>query len=192
MLLLACRSGTRTDVESAAPSSSSPATPVPMMRVRMGDSFSPATGDSALRAFVPEVQPFDSAGECRVVRTSGSGATIVSAYFPSFDAPRTAVSLTFDSAGHLVRFSDRRGMVRYKTSPFMSDEQRDSVARAADAAVRSTSVNFDYAVDQALASNRGGGRPSNAVIASVRSMETLERLGPPIKRLERVRRLCGV
>jgi hypothetical protein len=74
----------------------------------------------------------------------------------------------------------------------MSDAQLDSARRAAEAATRSTSISFDYAVDQAVASNRGGGRPSQAVIAPVRSMESLEKLGPPTKRLQHVRRLCGV
>ena len=186
-LALACRSASH--AKTAPASSAAPAT---MVRVVRGESFFPATGDSAIRAFVPDVQPVDSGGECRLMRTSGSGATITMAYFPSLDSARTTVSVMFDSAGHLVRFSDIRGAVRYRTPPSMSEAQRDSVSRAARAAVRTTTISFDYAIDQAVASNDGGGLPNHAVIGSVRSMENLEKLGPPIKRLARVRRLCGV
>jgi hypothetical protein len=155
--------------------------------------FFPAAGDSAIRAFVPDVQPVDSGGECRVMRTSGSGATIMTAYFPSFDSTRTTVSVMFDSVGHLVRYSENRGWaVRLRRPPSMSEAQRDSVFRASRAAVRTTTISFDYAIDQAVASNDGGGLPNRAVIGSVRSMENLEKLGPPTKRLARVRRLCGV
>jgi hypothetical protein len=186
-LALACRSASHTNTAPAAP-----AARATMVRVVRGEIFFPAAGDSAIRAFVPDVQPVDSGGECRVMRTSGSGATITTAYFPSFDSTRTTVSVMFDSVGHLVRYSENRGAVRLRTPPSMSEAQRDSVFRASRAAVRTTTISFDYAIDQAVASNDGGGLPNRAVIGSVRSMENLEKLGPPTKRLARVRRLCGV
>jgi len=40
--------------------------------------------------------------------------------------------------------------------------------------------------------NRGGGKPTDAILATVRAIERLEKLGPPIARVERMRRLCGV
>ena len=40
--------------------------------------------------------------------------------------------------------------------------------------------------------NRGGGKPTNAVIGTIRSMERLDKLGPPVARIERARKLCGV
>lgn len=183
-LALACRSATQTP----------PPSPTPMVRVAVtrGESFSPSSGDSAIRAFVPEIAPTDSGGECRLFRTRGNGATFVTAYFPSFDSARTTISVTFDSAGHLVRFADRRGGVRFNTPGATTEAQRDSAVRAARAAARSTSISFDYAIDQAIAANDGGGKPTLAVIGSVRSMENLQKLGPPTKRLALVRRLCAV
>jgi hypothetical protein len=53
-------------------------------------------------------------------------------------------------------------------------------------------VTLDYAIDQAFAMNRGGGRPTDAITAPVRDMERLRQLGPPAARIERVRRLCAV
>jgi hypothetical protein len=176
----------------AARTETAPTATATMVRVVQGERFSPATSDSAVRAFVPDVQPVDSGGECRLMRTSGSGATFATAYFPSFDSARTTVTLMFDSAGHLARYSDRRGVVRFKAQPGMSETQRDSVLRGAHAAVRSTTIGFDYAIDQAIVSNDGGGLPTKAILGSVRSIENLEKFGPPTKRLARVRRLCGV
>jgi hypothetical protein len=183
-LALACHSATQTSTSSPAPKV--------RLTVARGESFSPSSGDSAIAAFVPEVQPVDSGGECRLFRTRGSGATMATAYFPSFDSARTSVTLAFDSAGHLVRFGDRRGGVRFRTPEAITEAQRDSAMSVARAAVRSTTISFDYAVDQAVAANEGGGKPTQAVIGPVRSMENLQKLGPPTKRLVRVRQLCGV
>jgi hypothetical protein len=99
----------------------------------------------------------------------------------------------FDSAGRLVRYSETRGVV-HLDGPIgtMSPAQRDSVFRAAEARVRTTSISLDYAIDQAIVSNRGGGKPTDAVLATVRSVERLEKLGPPMARMERMRKLCGV
>jgi hypothetical protein len=74
----------------------------------------------------------------------------------------------------------------------MTDAQRDSTLRQALNAVRSTNVSLDYAIDQAVVSNRGGGRPTDAIIGNVRQIENLEKLGPLTKRIERIRKLCGV
>jgi hypothetical protein len=162
-----------------------------MVRVRSGDSFSPQRGEAALQAFVPEVAPFDSAGECFTGRLPGSGVTTVSASFPTRKAPRNSVTLMFDSAGHLARYSEQRGVPRFPPPTGLTSAQLDSAMRAATDAIRTTSLSFDYAIDQAIVMNRGGGKATNAVIGSIRSMESLKKLGPPIARIERVRKLCG-
>jgi hypothetical protein len=102
------------------------------------------------------------------------------------------VSVTFDSAGRLVRYSERRGVVRFAPTPGMTPPQIDSLVRATEAKVRSTSISMDYAIDQAVVSNRGGGKPTEAVLGSVRAIERLDKLGPPVARMERMRKLCGV
>ena len=53
-------------------------------------------------------------------------------------------------------------------------------------------MSFDYAIDQAVVSNSGGGQPTNAIIGPIRDIEKLEKLGPPTARLARVRKFCGV
>ena len=71
-------------------------------------------------------------------------------------------------------------------------EQLDSLLRAAEAAIRSTSISLDYAIDRAIVMNRGGGKPTNAVLATVRAVEGEKKLGPPTAHLEHMRKLCGI
>jgi hypothetical protein len=162
-----------------------------LMRV-VGDAFTPKTGEAALRAFVPDVAPVDSGGECAVARTTGSGATTVTAGFPARIASQTSATMTFDSAGHLVRFSERRGRATSRSTTGMTTAQRDSTLRAMTDAVRITMISLDYSIDQAIVTNRGGGKPSDGIFGTVRAVESLPQLGPLTARLARVRQLCGV
>ena len=159
----------------------------------MGETFRPLTDDESIRKFVPDVALVETGGECTLFRTGGSGATITTAFFPTRKEVVTQISITFDSAGHLVRYAERRGGSRTTgLSRQTSDAQFDSVVRAADAVARSTTISFDYAIDQGTASNRGGGKPTLAILGPVRNLEKLESLGNPAARIERVRQLCGV
>ncbi len=164
-----------------------------MVRVTVGEHFTPRSDAAALRAFIPDIAAADSGGECSVIRTGGSGATIVNATFPSRAASRMSVTISFDSAGHLIRYSERRGEPLHLTGiAGKSDAERDSTLMAQVAARRSTTIGLDYAIDQAVVTNQGGGRPTQAVIGTVRAVEGLEALGAPSARLMRVRALCGV
>ena len=177
----------------ALPATSAGTSPTDIMvrtRVGVGDSFSPQRGEAALRAFVPEVALDQTGGECQSIRTEGSGATVVSAYYPKRVGVQTQVTVTFDSAGHVARYSERRGVpAPIKGVP---TAKLDSALRASEAAVRSTTISFDYAIDQAIVMNHGGGKPTDAVIGAVRTMESVAKLGPPKETLERMRKLCGV
>jgi hypothetical protein len=115
-----------------------PPTPAPQARdvfISVGDSFAARGGAAALRDFTPDVAPVDSGGECVVGRTSGSGATVVEAYFPSRTGVRTQMTMNFDSAGRLVRVSDRWGVTRAPSTVGMTPSQRDSTLRAASMAI---------------------------------------------------------
>ena len=146
-----------------------------------------------LKAFIAEVSPQETGGECNVTRTTGSGATIVTAYYPARVGAQTQVTVTFDSAGHLIRYSERRGVPPSITGARgLSSAQLDSAVRANEAHLRSTTVSLDYGMDQGIAMNRGAGQPTKAIIGTVREIESLDQLGPPAARLERMRKLCGV
>ncbi len=164
------------------------------IRITTGDSFSPETGAAAVKAFMPDVDATESGGECRTTKLPGSSnATIVAASFPNRVAAKMTVSLTFDSVGHLVRYSEARGFTGLHTIPGGTTEiQRDSMLHAALAATRTTSISLDYAIGQGILRNHGGGKPDQAVLTSPKELESLEKLGPIKDRLVRVRKLCGV
>ena len=187
----------------ACASSSPPPAPAPaaaategtrteVRRIAISDSFTPRTDKASIDAFRAEVAPEESGGECSIMRTGGNGATIATAFFPARIGKPTSMSITFDSAGHVVRFTDRRSDRASDPVTGMRAEQADSLLRAQIATRRSTSVSFDYVIDQGIASNAGGGRPTTAILSSVRALERLESLGPPVARMARLRRLCGV
>jgi len=181
---------------SSTPTASADSTRSPrpdvLVRVRSSESFTPGRSDAAIKAFVPEIAPVDSGGECYTGRLPGSGVTTVSASFPSRKAARTTVTLTFDSAGHLARYSEMRGVPHPQPPVGLTDAQREEAVRVAIDTTRSTSLSFDYAIDQAVVMNRGGRKPTIAIMGTVHAFEHLDKLGPPITRIERARKLCGV
>ena len=161
-------------------------------QVIIGDGFSPNSGAEALKAFAPAMPAVDSGGECSLSRSTGSGATTVIASFPNHTRREMTVSMVFDSVGHLMRYAESRGLGDRISTAGMTPAQRDSTLAAHIRATRSTNVSLDWAVDRGLAMNRIPGKPTDAVIANVREVESLPQLGPVSARLERVRKLCGV
>lgn len=177
-----------------APAAPAPAKVTPRTDVFVREeAFTPLRGDAALHAFVVEVPPYDDGGECQLLRTSGSGSTTVVAFFPARAASKMTVSMAFDSVGHLVTYSETRGVPPpVKLPPGTPRERLDSALAAGRAAVRSTVVSLNYPLDRALIMNRGGGKPTSAVMAAVVQVEHLKSLDDPAARMERVRKLCGV
>ena len=188
VVVLACaKPSTVTTTERAMPS---PSGTVMVRGVTTSESFVPGTTAQALKDFVAEVKPDEDGGECLLNRTSGNGALIATAFYPKRATSTTQVMITFDSAGHVVRYSEQRGVAHMK--PGLSLAQLDSARRAIEAVMRSTSITFDYPVDRAFAINRGAGKPTVAITSTVRAMESLDNLQRPAARMERMRKLCGV
>jgi hypothetical protein len=179
-----------------APAGADPSRPAVTMQVRtvVSDAFSPQTGPAAVKAFVPDVAATESGGECAMHKlTPISSAQVATAYFPTRAEPKMTVALTFDSAGHLTRYSEVRGFTGIRNIPPGTNEaQRAAMLKDGIAATRTTSISFDYAVDQAVVRNHGGGQPDHAVLATPREIESLAVFGPVTQRLVRVRKLCGV
>ena len=149
------------------------------------------SSESAIRSFVAAVPPADSAGQCSLTRSRGSGATRVTAQFRARDSSGTTVTLWFDSVGALVRFSDSRGTRPIGLTGTLAGPQRDSAFTARINAQTMTFISLDFATDEASAMNQGGG-VRGSIMGSVRELENLPALGPPVERIKRVRKLCGV
>ena len=149
------------------------------------------SSDSAIRAFIPAVPAADSAGRCTLTRSRGSGATRVTAQFRARDSSSTTVTLWFDSVGSLVRFHDSRGFAPIRLPGTLVGPQRDSAFTARINAQAMTFISLDFATDEANAMNQGAGN-RRSISGTVRELENLPALGPPVERIKRVRKLCGV
>ena len=191
-LTIACASTPRQSTPSTS-TASAPARPTADTQTRIRitrDGFTTTSSDSAVRGFVPDAHPVDTGGLCNVRRT-GNGSTSVSASFDDRDTTGTTMTVWFDSVGHLVRFADVWGGARVRPPVGATRAQIDSSFNAR-VSKRSTSITLDWSIDQALVINSGGGKPTVAVTSSVRTIESLPQLGPPTKRIQFIRRLCGV
>jgi hypothetical protein len=194
IVVFACSTSNRAAAPTPSSADTARATGQVMTRIaRMSsEPFMPLGTDSAIAAFRPDVQPADSAGRCNTMRTTGSGARVVSAEFHARDSTMTRASFMFDSAGNLIRFIDQRGSRGFHVPPGATSAQFDSARRANELRNRTTHIQLDFASDYALAVNNGGGRPSVAINGTVRQLETLPALGPPTERMKRMRLFCGI
>ena len=195
MLIAACSSGSGGSKGAASAASVPPSDSVRgRVRVSFSEPFSPNVGPEAVKAFVPDVAANEAGGECAIRPVPmGTKATSVVAYFPGRTMAVMTVSLVFDSANHLVQYSEARGVTGLRNVPAGAlNIARDSMLKALHDATRTTHISMNYALGQGTARNYGGGKPDNAVLATVREIESLPVLGPVKDRLARVRKLCGV
>jgi hypothetical protein len=160
------------------------------VEVRISDSFTPRTTDADIENFVAEIAAVDSGGECQVMRTGN--VTRVTAYFPSQASYRMTNGIAFDSSGHVIQFNESRYAEAHVRMPPMPREKLDSAVRAMRDEARSTSITLNYPFDQGIATNRGGGRPTDGILTTVRRLERAPRFGPLTQHMARMRALCGV
>jgi hypothetical protein len=144
-------------------------------------------------SFVAEVESNEIGGECNSASPFGPNSTVVIANFPTRAAPLMNAVLTFDSVGHLIRYNETRGFSGARGVPATATPaERDSIRAAQGAAIRSTSISFDYTTGLAILRNFGGRQPSVIATAPVAVVEKMPQFGPINERVERVRKLCGV
>lgn len=155
-------------------------------------SSRPNATPAALARFRPAQPAPDTSGVCepRVMRI-GSGRQITM-WIPDRATARATIAAIFDSTGRLVRSSERRGVIAVRTpGGAKSMEEVRRAFDAAEAAVRTTMLSFDYVIDQALLTNRGGGQADETVMARASEAGALESLGRPRARLDAMIARCG-
>lgn len=148
---------------------------------------------AALRRFRPARPAVDRGGECAVRESPmlGAGMRSVVGYFPTRADAEAMVSLTVDSAGRLLQYHERRGLLQIPDlARATTPAARDSVVAAAERATRITEISLDRVTGEARAVNRGGGQPSAGVFGLVPEFETSAELGQPGARALRVAELC--
>jgi hypothetical protein len=158
------------------------------------ESFQAAYGAAALKAFTPEIAASEVGGECQMWHVPNSrAATNVNAWFPNHVKPMFTVELSFDSTGTLWLFNEVRGPLVVSTPPPGSTlAMRDSAHLAMRVGRRFTTIRFDYSKGEAVLRNYGGGKPDDAVVATIADVESLPKYGPIKDRIVSVRKLCGL
>ena len=146
---------------------------------------------AALRRFQPARPAVDSGGECVVRASPIPGTRLLAGYFPTRAEGEVLVNLTVDSAGRVLQYDERRGLL---SIPGMAragtPAARDSAVAAAERHTRITEIWLDRVAGEARAINRGGGKPSEGAFGSVAEFETSKKLGRPGTRALRVVELC--
>ena len=143
----------------------------------------PATG-AAQRGnaaeFVPAVTIDDSVGTCEV-----QPSAVLEDYekgfllrFGSDPQKQRVVSAVWDTAGHFLRYSDARGDLR---GPGTSNADRGP----------RTTIMINVVKGVALLFNDSHGRTFGSMMAPANDALVAERLGPPIRMLERLHTQCG-
>jgi hypothetical protein len=145
----------------------------------------------ALRRFQPARPAVDSGGECVVRESPMPGTRLLAGYFPNRAQGEVLVSLTVDSAGRVLQYDERRGLLQIPgMARATTPAARDSAVAAAERGTRITEIWLDRVTGEARAINRGGGKPSEGVFGTVAEFETSRQLGRPGTRALRVVDLC--
>ena len=162
------------------------------MRMEMGARMTRTlrTGAAALAAFRPAVAPVDSGGECLVRAEQRPGVRAISAYYPARRDARSVVTVTVDSAGTLLRYSERRGGVSFSLAGATTEEER-AARRAEFQRQPTTTISLDLVTGTAIVSNDGGDSVGAAVRAPVDAVLESAALGRPAERARAVQARCG-
>ena len=183
-MLAACAPGPQ-PTTAVAPSSRPGEQPSPFSAQYRGDRL------LAIQRFHPAQPAVDSGGECVVRDFVERGRHVLAGYFPSRAVGEVLVNVTIDSAGRVLQYHERRGLVRVPgLAEVRTAVARDSVIAAAEQGTRITEIWLDQELGRGRAVNRAGGEPSQGVFGLIEELEAAENLGYPGTRAARVVALC--
>lgn len=155
-----------------------------------GARVSTNQSEEAIRAWRPDRAAVEGGGECQSFPMPMPGVRTLSVQFPSRAKPEGTVSITVDSLGRLLRYSDNRGARNVRIPANATAAQRDSAIAADNARMRRTSISLDFASGMGIAVNQGGDLPDDAVSSHVTVFNTHQQFGSPAKRIEQVTAIC--
>ena len=116
---------------------------------------------------------------------------LVSLYYPGVRNAVAVAAVNVDSAGHIIRYSERRGEVNFKFSRPLRGQELDSAITAARQRTRSSSIYLDYDLGHATLANEGGGRRNQSVLAPLTAVANDPRFGAPDARAHAIVARCG-
>ena len=125
--------------------------------------------------------PGDSGVCVRRAVPAGVGE-LVGVYYPDQPHAVAVTMITLDTAGHIVRVSDRRGRVSFRGVPGGTPAQFDSALAESRRTTRSSGISLDLVTGQAVLSNDGGGRPDRNIMVRVSAVANDPRFDRPLAR----------
>jgi len=149
-----------------------------------------------LERFQPELEAVDGPFECGKPEAHTANvlfphdATVYGAYAPTRAESRASVLVFVDSAGSILRYSERRGLPIRPETRGLTPEQVGAAVQAAANEARATTISIDFIGQRATVANTGGNRPNHRVIARSDEVKHLEKLGDPVKRAELILAAC--
>lgn len=141
-------------------------------------------GPEALAEFDPVRPAVEEGGECREWERPGVVGMSFTAHFPNRASPEAMVTLAFDDAGEIARYTEIRGVPKPSRSVAEMEAQVAEMDRVF--------INLDYATGEASVRNMQPGGTGRGVFATVEEFERSATLGDLEARLRRTRELCGV
>lgn len=148
-------------------------------------------GSPQLAAFNLEVPLPTDTGVC-VRRPVPLGiGELVSVYYPGVRNAAAVASVNVDTAGHIIRYSERRGEVSLDAGRRLTRQELDSAITATRLRTRSSTIYLDYGLGHALLTNEGGGRKTESIMARLTAVANDPRFGAPDARARAIVARCG-
>jgi hypothetical protein len=107
---------------------------------------------------------------------------MISVYYPDQRQAEASQTVTLDSMGHIVRFSEQRGRMNLQGLRGATPAQFDSAIVATRRANRSSSLYLDFVLGQAMLGNEGGGRPEQHWMVPLSDVANNPRFDRPLAR----------
>ena len=156
---------------------------------------SPATMTTLAR-FQPDLEAVDGPFECGKpeIQTASvlfpHNATVYGAFAPTQSDQRASILVFVDSAGNILRYSERRGVPIRPDTRSLTPAQVGQAVQAAARATRATVISIDFIGQRASVGNVGGDRADQRAVARPEDVAHLEKLGNPAERAQRVLAAC--
>jgi hypothetical protein len=185
LLLVGCRPATPPAL------TASPDSGPELVRQRVDTAIIVTGSPERLAAFHFDVPLPTDTGVCVRRAVPFGVGEMISVYHPEERNATALVSVNIDTAGHIIRFTDRRGQVGIHFDHPASAKELDSALAVARRTTRSSMLYLDYPMGRAMLSNEGGGRKTESVMAALIDVANDPRFDKPDARAHAILARCA-
>ncbi len=143
-----------------------------------------------LAALKPVAKALKGPATCRTMSTSPNGGRVMAYSITADSNHRSTYTITLDSAGRPVRFSEMYGELRMPSPVGRSLQEAVAARDSFSTATRTTNVMLDFVMGEALVTNRGGGMADSTGRRSIRELDGIAAFDLPLERLQVALKAC--